>query len=200
LFRRTKSDSVATPSLAASTAVDPKPGGKGRPTPTRKEAEAAARARAKVPRTRKELAAAQRAARAENGGKVREAMKTGDERYLPARDRGPVRRFIRDSIDVRFSFIELLIPVMVISLVMGWSGNEALMGFSEIVLLGAMVMIVMDMVFLRLKLRRELTQRFPDESLKGTTYYAVMRAMQMKFMRLPKPQLKIGERLPDTYR
>ena len=200
MFRRTKSDSVATPPLAASTAVEPKPGGKGRPTPTRKEAEAAARARAKVPRTRKELAAAQRAARAENGGKVREAMKTGDERYLPARDRGPMRRFIRDFIDVRFSFIELLIPVMVISLVMGWSGNETLMGISEIVLLGAMVMIVMDMVFLRMKLRRELTQRFPDESLTGTTYYAVMRAMQMKFMRLPKPQLKIGERLPDTYR
>ena len=37
-----------------------KVGGKGRPTPTRREAEAAAKARAKVPRTRKEMAAAQR--------------------------------------------------------------------------------------------------------------------------------------------
>lgn len=199
MFRRSKSDSTAT-ATAAAEVVAPKPGGKGRPTPTRKEAEAAARARAKVPRTRKEMAAAQRAARAESSGKVREAMKTGDERFLPARDRGPMRRFIRDYIDVRFSFIELLIPVMLISLVMGWSGNQALMGMSEIILLGAMVMIVMDMVFLRMKLRRELSQRFPGESLKGTTYYAVMRAMQMKFMRLPKAQFKIGERLPDTYR
>lgn len=200
MFRRTKSDSVATASPDAGTTVAPKPGGKGRPTPTRKEAEAAARARAKVPRTRKEMAAAQRAARAENSGKVREAMKTGDERFLPARDRGPMRRFIRDYIDVRFSFIELLIPVMLVSLVMGWSGNQALMDTSQIILLGAMVMIVMDMVFLRMKLRRELAKRFPGESVKGTTYYAVMRAMQMKFMRLPKPQFKIGERLPDTYR
>ncbi|WP_110238766.1 DUF3043 domain-containing protein [Nocardioides gilvus] len=200
MFRRTKSESVATASPAVGASVAPKPGGKGRPTPTRKEAEAAAKARAKVPRTRKEMAAAQRAARAENSGKVREAMKTGDERFLPARDRGPMRRFIRDYIDVRFSFIELLIPVMLVSLVMGWSGNQALMGMSEIILLGAMVMIVMDMVFLRMKLRRELAKRFPGESVKGTTYYAVMRAMQMKFMRLPKAQFKIGERLPDTYR
>lgn len=199
MFRRTKSESTAATTTAAG-AVAPKPGGKGRPTPTRKEAEAAARARAKVPRTRKEMAAAQRAARAESSSKVRAAMKTGDERFLPARDRGPMRRFIRDYIDVRFSFIELLIPVMLVSLVMGWSGNPALMGISELVLLGAMVMIVMDMIFLRLRLRRELTQRFPGESLKGTTYYGIMRAMQMKFMRLPKPQFKIGERLPDTYR
>src|SRR5690606_15820836 len=96
--------------------------------------------------------------------------------------------------------IELLIPVMLVSLVMGWSGNPALVGMSELILLGAMVMIVMDVVSLRLKLRRELAQRFPGESLKGTTYYAITRAMQMKFMRLPKAQYKIGQRLPDTYR
>ncbi|QCX27103.1 DUF3043 domain-containing protein [Nocardioides jishulii] len=185
---------------APETTAPPKPGGKGRPTPSRKEAEAAARARAKTPRTRKEMAAAQRAARAESTQRTREALKTGDERFLPARDRGPVRRFIRDYVDVRFSFIELLIPIMVISLILGWTGNAYLMNLSEVVLLGAMVFIVMDMVWLRMRLRRELTQRFPGEPLKGTTYYAVMRAMQMKFMRLPKPTRKIGEQLPDTYR
>ncbi|MBE7323317.1 DUF3043 domain-containing protein [Nocardioides sp. Y6] len=195
MFRRTQ------PSPAEPQSTDPvRPGAKGRPTPSRKEAEAAARARAKAPRTRKEMAAAARAARQEQSQRMREALKTGDERHLPARDRGPARRFIRDYVDVRFSVIELLIPIMVVSLLLSWSGNAYLIGVSEIVLLGAMVLIVIDMVFLRLKLRRELTQRFPEESLKGTTYYAVMRAMQMKFMRLPKPTRKIGESLPDTYR
>ena len=42
--------------------------------------------------------------------------------------------------------------------------------------------------------------RFPDEDPKGTTYYAVMRSLQMKFMRMPKPQVKIGQQLPDRYR
>jgi acetyl esterase/lipase len=53
---------------------------------------------------------------------------------------------------------------------------------------------------LRYRLRRQLAARFPDESTKGTTYYAVTRAMQMKFMRLPKPKLKIGQELPEHYR
>lgn len=197
LFRRNQSDS---PTSAPSAETTPKAGGKGRPTPSRKEAEAAAKARAKTPRTRKEMAAANRAARGDASAKTREAMKTGDDKYLPARDRGPVRRFIRDFVDVQFSMIELLIPLMIVSLVLSWSGNQTLMNISEVVLLASMVVIVMSMVTLRMRLRKELSRRFPDEPLKGTTYYAVMRAMQMKFMRLPKPQLKIGQALPETYR
>lgn len=177
-----------------------KAGGKGRPTPTRKEAEAAARARAKTPRTRKEMAAANRKSRQEAASRVREAYKTGDDKALPARDRGPVKRFIRDFVDIRFSFIELLIPVMVITLVMGFSKNQTVIAMSEIILLAAMIMIVMEMIFMRMKLRKELKTRFPDASLKGTTYYALMRAIQMRFLRLPKVQRKLGEALDETYR
>ena len=119
MFRRTKSE-PETPSTTD------KVGGKGRPTPTRKEAEAAARARAKVPRTRKEQAALARSARGDTAAKMREAMKTGDDRYLPARDRGPVRRFIRDFVDSRFSFIELMIPLLIISMVLGYSGSPGM--------------------------------------------------------------------------
>ena len=64
----------------------------------------------------------------------------------------------------------------------------------------AMLLVVMDMVLLRFRLRRELVARFPDDSHKGTTYYAITRAMQMRFMRLPKTQVKIGQSLPEHYR
>ena len=40
----------------------------------------------------------------------------------------------------------------------------------------------------------------PREPLKGITYYAVTRALQMKFMRLPKAQVKIGQKLPEQYK
>ena len=53
---------------------------------------------------------------------------------------------------------------------------------------------------MRFRLRREITRRFPEEPLKGTTYYAVMRSLQMKFMRLPKAQVRIGQQLPEHYR
>jgi len=193
LFRRTKSE--PTPVEAPVRA-----GGKGRPTPSRKEAEAASKARAKVPRSRKEASAAQRAARTESSQKMRTAMKTGDERFLPARDKGPVRRFVRDFVDSRFSFVELMIPLLIVTMVLGYSGNPRLANIGNSVLFGTLLLIVVDILVMRFRLRRQLAQRFGAESSKGTTYYAVMRSLQMKFMRLPKSQVKIGQQLPEHYR
>ena len=198
MFRRSKTDSDATP-LVEDT-LDPKSGGKGRPTPSRKEAEAAAKARAKAPRTRKEIAAAERLRKSESSQKIRAAMKSGDERYFLARDKGPVRRFIRDFVDVRFSFIELMIPLLIIAMVLGYTGNTRMLVISNFLLMGTLLFILVDSLILRFRLRRELIRRFPQESIKGTTYYALVRSMQMKFMRMPKARVKIGEKLPETYR
>jgi DUF3043 family protein len=193
VFRRTKQE-PGPPELTH------KEGGKGRPTPTRKEAEAARLAKAKVPRTRKEQMAAQRATKGESSQRVRQGMRAGEEKYLLARDKGPVRRFIRDFVDARFSFIELIIPLLVVTMVMGYSGNDTLARFGNALLFGSILLVIMDMLLLRFRLRRQLAVRFPDAPTKGTTYYAVTRAMQMKFMRLPKAQVKIGQELPEHYR
>jgi hypothetical protein len=181
-LRRSKSEpETTTPTLT-------KEGGKGRPTPTRKEAEAAARERARVPRTRKEQMAKQRSLRGEAGARAREGMKRGEERYLLPRDKGPVRRFIRDFVDSRFSFAEIVIPLMLVSL------------FVPALVFPLFLVLLVDLVVLRIRLRKQLRERFPDEPTKGTTFYALTRAMQMKFMRLPKSQVKIGQALPEHYR
>jgi hypothetical protein len=195
VFGRSKSQD----SSSTSPVVD-KPGGKGRPTPSRKEAEAAAKARAKVPRTRREQMKAQRGARAESSKTVRQGMKDGDERYMMARDKGPVRRFIRDFVDSRFSFVELMVPLLIVTLLLGYSGSPYLVSVGNTVLLGTVLLVVLDILLMRFRLRRELARRFPDEPTKGTTYYAVMRALQMKFMRMPKAKVKIGQTLPEHYR
>ena len=201
MFRRTKSE---TPAEEATV----KPGGKGRPTPSRREAEAAAKARAKTPRTRKEVARAQRESRTESSQSVRAAMKAGDERYYLARDKGPVRRFVRDFVDSRFSFIEVMLPLLVVTMVLGYSGNSTLASFGNArlaqigntVLMGTILLVALDMGLLRFRLRKQLAARFPDEPTKGLTYYAITRALQMKFMRLPKAKVKIGQELPEHYR
>jgi hypothetical protein len=195
LFRRTKPEAVAQPAPSADVV-----GKKGRPTPTRKEAEALAKARAKVPRTRREMAAAQKATRAESGTNMRQAMRTGDERFLPARDKGPVKRFLRDYVDSHFSFIEMMLPLMLVVLVLGYTGNTAITTFANLAMLSVFVLIIFDVVRLRFRIRRELAARFPTASTQGTTYYAVTRSLQMRFMRLPKAQVKVGQRLPDNYR
>jgi hypothetical protein len=52
------------------------------------------------------------------------------------------------------------------------------------------------------KLRKEIATRFPDDAgaSKGATMYAVMRALQVRFLRMPKPQVKVGQPLPERYR
>lgn len=194
MFKRSK------PETQSAEQTTTKVGGKGRPTPTRKEAEAAAKARAKTPRTRKEMAQRDRAARTERSQTIRQGMKSGDERYFLPRDKGPVRRFIRDYVDVRFSIVELMIPLLIISMVLGYTGQAVLMQTSTMILMATLLFVIVDMILLRLRLRRELRRRFPDEPLKGTTYYAIMRSLQMKFMRMPKSRVKIGQQLPEDYR
>ena len=64
---------------------------KGRPTPSRKE-QVAARRRPIVGADRGAAKTADREAAAELRARQREAMRTGDEKYLPIVDKGPQRR------------------------------------------------------------------------------------------------------------
>lgn len=190
MFRRTPS-----PAPADDAALD-KPGGKGRPTPSRKEAEAAARERARLPRDRKAMARRERQKRADANRQVREAFKSGDERHLPARDQGPVRRFIRDFVDARIGFAELLAPLLLISLLVS-SFNPVLATTFQMTMI---LLVLLDVMLLRFRVRRAVRQRFPDDSLKGVTIYALVRALNLRFFRLPKPRVKIGQPLPEHYR
>jgi len=202
LFRRTKSQNETTASGAtAATAADAVPtdartSGKGRPTPTRKEAEAAARARAKGTLDPKASRKQQREHRAVKSQEVRAGIKAGDERYLPARDQGPVKRFVRDFVDHRLSMAEFAIPLLFSSLLASAAGLERI---GTGIMNATMLVVVLDSVFLRWRMRKELRRRFPGESLKGTTFYAFMRALQLRFLRLPKARVKLGQQLPERY-
>jgi hypothetical protein len=201
LFRRTKSE----PDTSTDTVANDVPTGnqgKGRPTPSRRDAEAANKARAKVPRTRKEMAAAKRVSRADTSAKMRQAMKTGDDRYLPARDQGPVRKFIRDYVDSSFLLLELMLPAMVVFLIFGYSGNATLATYANLALPAMLLVVLFEGFRLRSRLRKELARRFPDDpnATKGATTYAVMRGLQVRFLRMPKTKVKIGQALPERYR
>lgn len=171
------------------------PSGKGHATPKRKQAEAARKARAKPPRTRKEAAKVMRAKRYEERMKTREAMDTGEERYLPARDRGKVRRYVRDFIDSRYNVAEFLLPLLVVILLLSFLQTEwavlALFGLWIVTILGTFL----DTVYLIFRLRRDLKRRFPDESTRGCLPYGVLRSSQLRRFRMPKPQVKRGQAL-----
>ncbi|MDT0444100.1 DUF3043 domain-containing protein [Streptomyces johnsoniae] len=193
MFRsRSKVDSAAEPSAEQPHVRDPQ-APKGRPTPKRSEAEALRRAVVKPATNRKEAARRAKEARKTALSKQREALLSGDERHLPARDRGPLRRFTRDFVDAKWHVAEFFLPIAVLILVLSMMPSLQLRNIALLLWLAVILMIVADSVLLTRRLKKQLRARFPDESLRGTSAYALMRTMQMRRMRLPKPQIKRGE-------
>jgi hypothetical protein len=187
VFRRTSKTESPEPDTS-----EKGPGAKGRPTPTRKEAEAAARQRAKAPMDKKAAQKVLRERRTESNAKVRQGMKTGDERYLPQRDKGPVKRFIRNYVDARLSIAEFLLPVLIVIMVMQYSGDDKMVRLGTALMSTTILVVAVDTAWLLFRVKRQLRAKLPDEPLKGTTFYTVMRVLQLRWMRMPKPQVKIG--------
>ncbi|WP_371580855.1 DUF3043 domain-containing protein [Streptomyces sp. NBC_01314] len=167
---------------------------KGRPTPKRSAAQGQRRSVANTPTTRKEAAKRSRDERRSAMEKQRQALATGDERYLPARDKGPVRRFARDFVDSRFHIAEFFLPLAVLILVLSMVQVASLQNIALLLWLFVIVLIVVDSISLGFRLKKQLNERFPDANKKGAVAYALMRTLQMRRLRLPKPQVKRGER------
>lgn len=188
MFGRKKTDETAT---ATSGDHPLREGAKNRPTPKRRDQEAA-RKRPLVQTDRKSSKAADRAARRESSRKMRQAMITGDERNLPTRDKGPVRRFVRDSVDSRYNLGEMLLPLMlsvlILSLFAGAWATYAFLGVYVLILIA-----ILDAFLLWRRTKQQVLERFgADTSLRGLGMYQAMRAFQMRRTRMPKPMVERG--------
>ncbi|MFK4146734.1 DUF3043 domain-containing protein [Streptomyces sp. NPDC004065] len=167
---------------------------KGRPTPKRSEARSQRRSVASTSLTRKDAARRQREERRAAMERQRQALAGGDERYLPARDKGPVRRFARDFVDSRFNVAEFFLPMAVVILILSLVRVASLQNIALLLWLVVIVLIVLDSIVTGFRLRKRLAERFPDANRRGAVAYALMRSLQMRRLRLPKPQVKRGER------
>ncbi|MDX3855487.1 DUF3043 domain-containing protein [Streptomyces sp. AK02-01A] len=167
---------------------------KGRPTPKRSEAQSQRRRASTTPTDRKTAMKRQRETRRADLARQREALANGDERYLPARDKGPVRRFVRDFVDSRFCVAEFFLPLAVVILVLSMVRVGSLQNIALLLWLGVIVLIVLDSVGVAFRLKKQLAERFPDTPRRGAVAYGLMRTLQMRRLRLPKPQVKRGER------
>lgn len=191
MFRRSKDEPVtpAEPALDPSAPVAQQP--KGKPTPTRKEAEAARKAAASgVPSDPKEAKKAAREAQRQARYEQQMALRSGDQSRLPARDAGPIRARVRDLVDSRISAGELFIPIAVLVLLLGFVRQPAV----QVALLWiwsiTLVAVVADTLFLIWRLRTTLDREFPGENRKGAVTYGVMRSLQLRSLRLPKPRVR----------
>ena len=170
-------------------AVDARPGAKNRPTPKRREQEAANK-RPLIVTDRKAAGKVDKAARREAQMKQRAGMLAGDERYLPPRDKGPRRKFIRDTVDSRWNIGEFLLPVMLLVLLLSFVRTSWALLSVFILVYG--LIIVSVLMWRRTKKRLDGSRL--GEPQRGEAMYAIMRAFQMRRTRMPKPKVARGER------
>jgi len=174
---------------------DVNPDKKGKATPKRKDAVAATKVnsitspvtKADRSKSRESLKAARAEARA--------AYMRGDQNALPARDRGPVKKFVRDYIDSRRSLGEYFLPLMVIVLVLTLVPSAEIRFLAIIFMYGAMLYSVVYGFFVTKKIKQLVGERFPEESTKGLGMYGWLRSTQMRRLRAPAPQKKLGEQV-----
>jgi hypothetical protein len=165
---------------------------KGHATPTRREREAARKrplVGGKTPEAKAMSKEQERAAR----DRARIGLANGEEKFLPVRDRGAQKRFIRDYVDGRWGFAELTIPILglfvLIGLVLPGLANYVNYGLWALI-----VLIAIDVVVLYFSIKRALAAKFGADRVEKMGLYHATRAIQLRPMRLPKAQVKRGTR------
>jgi hypothetical protein len=181
-------------------------GGKGRPTPKRREAEGRRRGPAPAPpRTQREASKLARANRPDKEQRkqqrMREAerrragMAAGDDRYLPLRDRGPVRAYVRDVVDSRPHLIGLFMPLALIVVVSAFIPVPSVQQYMSLFSLVMLVVMIGEGVWLGRTITARARERFPNEDINalGTGWYSFTRASQPRRLRMPKPRVERGD-------
>jgi hypothetical protein len=165
--------------------------GKGRATPSRAEQEAL-RKRPLVPDT-KEAKARAKADMMKQREKARIGMAAGEDKYLTARDKGPQRRWVRDWVDAVWHLGEAVMPLMLIVILMTFIPLSDIQMYAFLGLWFFIFLVIADMIVTSIRVKRAARKRWGDKAEKGLGWYAAMRTIQMRFMRLPKAQVKRGQ-------
>lgn len=170
---------------------------KGRPTPSRKEAEALRKQRAKPALDKRSAARAQRAAAATERAQRRQGLVSGDQRYLPARDQGPVRGFARDYVDSRRTVGEFMLPAMLVFVPLTLAINSVqsvtFRGYVVLATYVYLLVVVVGTAWVATRVKSEARRRFPQQDLRGIGLYAAMRSVQLRRWRIPKSRVKLGD-------
>lgn len=198
MFNRKKSE----PASAVEPDAGRSPQKKGRPTPSRRQAESRHN-QPLVPADRKEAKRKSKELRDAAYRRQQVALETGDERYLPVRDKGRVRRFTRDWLDARWSLSEFVVPAMLVFLAVMLAASflrtdTELVARVIFVLTAAFYVLllasIVEGVVVWQRLRRRIAQRYPDDTIpRGTWFYCYSRMVMARRWRTPKPQVARGE-------
>lgn len=167
--------------------------GKGRPTPKRKEAEQARKQGLTASADSKAARKAERARQNEARFAARTGMLRGDERYFTARDRGPVRKAVRNFVDSRRTVGEFFVPMAFVVILSGMIRNDKVKIFMTNAWLFMLILLIVDSIWLGVRVNMVMKREFAEKSArKGITLYAIMRGLQIRKFRIPPATVKAG--------
>ncbi len=167
-----------------------KASGKGRPTPKRTEAQGRRTGPPPPPpTTRKEAYKRMRAQQATRRVESRQGAARGDDSYLPARDRGPVRKLVRDVVDTRRNVGSFFLVIAGVALIGTVVPNLAVRSYASFLLFAFFLLLIVDSVVLSRRINRAVTERFPDAPKRGLSWYGISRSTMIRRWRFPKPDV-----------
>lgn len=166
---------------------------KGRPTPKRSEAERRRRQPFNAPADRKAAGKQARERNSADRARRQEAMKRGEEWALLAKDKGPVRKLVRDCVDSRRGLSEYsLFGLMFFAVLLFIPGLSALLVY---VVYALLLVMVVESVLVSRRAVRLVQERFPGQSTRGLRWYATQRGAMIRRFRVPAPTVKPGDKV-----
>jgi len=167
----------------------------GKITPKRK---AGGRIAEPPPANRREATRRMRQKQREARAEARAGMMAGKEEYLLPRDKGPEKAVVRDLVDARRNVATYFLPGALIVLL----GSSAAMPpqvrvganlFWFLLALG----VVVDSVLLSRRIKKVIGERFPQSTTRPRSHYwyAIMRSLSFRRMRMPAPRVKLGDKV-----
>lgn len=170
-------------------------GGKGRPTPKRSEAQGRRPGPPPPPpTTRKEAYRRMRANQAAGRTNTRLATTPGDD--LPARDRGPERKLVRDIVDSRRNVGSVFLLVAVFLLIAQFTPNLAVKSYAFVAFTLFFVLLILDSFLLGRRIKKAVDERFPDSKLRprSLVWYGISRSTMIRRWRFPKADVTTARR------
>lgn len=166
---------------------------KGHATPKRRDSQEQRKHALKVPADPKAAKKAMRQRDREARMEARAGLMAGDERYLPPRDQGPAKAFTRDFIDRRRRLSEFFVFIAVGILIAGFFRDPQIQGFISLLWFLIAAVVAVEMTWTVISLNGQLKKQWPDKSdRKGCLLYSVLRALQIRRLRIPPPRVRPG--------
>ena len=187
-------DRAETTDVASSADQLLKASGKGRPTPRRNEAQGRRPGPPPPPpTTRKEAYKRMRETQAANRAQSRQGAARGDDAYLPARDRGPVRKLVRDVVDSRRNVGSFFLVIAAVALVGTVAPSLLVRNYASFLLMGFFLLMIVDSVILSRRIKGKVAERFPGtQKTRGLVWYGISRSTMIRRWRFPKPDAALG--------